>query len=73
MPSDCAMTEPKPPRKHKRKRKVWDTAALTNRSRITNGTELLPGVHEQSVWARTMRDTYAPRLFQAIQQSVRDV
>jgi hypothetical protein len=27
-----------------------------NRSRITNGSKLLPGVHSQSVWARIMRD-----------------
>jgi len=28
-----------------------------HRSRITNGSKLLPSVHEQSVWARIMRDT----------------
>ena len=27
------------------------------RSRITRGSKLLPSVHEQSVWARIMRDT----------------
>jgi hypothetical protein len=27
------------------------------RSRITNGTRLLPSVHPQSVWGRLMRDT----------------
>jgi hypothetical protein len=27
-----------------------------NRSRITNGRRLLPGVHAQSAWARIMRD-----------------
>jgi hypothetical protein len=27
-----------------------------NRSRITNGRDLLPGVHKQSVWARRFRD-----------------
>ena len=27
------------------------------RSRITSGSKLLPNVHEQSVWARIMRDT----------------
>ena len=29
------------------------------RARITNGTELLPGVDGRSVWARVMRDTLA--------------
>lgn len=28
-----------------------------HRSRITKGSKLLPSVHEQSVWARIMRDT----------------
>jgi len=27
-----------------------------HRSRITRGSKLLPHVHEQSVWARIMRD-----------------
>lgn len=30
----------------------------THRSKITNGTRLLPTVHPQSVWARYMRDIY---------------
>ena len=30
----------------------------THRSKITNGTRLLPSVHPQSVWARYMRDIY---------------
>jgi len=32
-------------------------APKRNRSRITSGAKLLPGVHEQSVWARIMRDS----------------
>lgn len=32
------------------------TAPQRRRSRITRGTKLLPSVHEQSVWARIMRD-----------------
>ncbi len=32
------------------------TAPPRRRSRITRGTKLLPSVHEQSVWARIMRD-----------------
>jgi hypothetical protein len=43
----------------RRKRKVAETATLNNRSRITNGTQFLPCIHEQSIWARTCRDTYA--------------
>ena len=41
------------------KRRVTETASLTNRSRITNGKQFLPCVHEHSVWARTARDSYA--------------
>jgi hypothetical protein len=33
------------------------TAPRKHRSRITRGSKLLPTVHEQSVWARIMRDT----------------
>jgi hypothetical protein len=40
-------------------RNAWGGESLTNRSRITNGTQLLPHVHEQSAWARLFRDTYA--------------
>lgn len=31
-------------------------AKLTNRSRITNGSELLPGVDGRSTWVRRLRD-----------------
>ena len=41
------------------KRKVTETASLNNRSRISTGAQFLPCVHEQSVWARTSRDSYA--------------
>src|SRR6476646_9713222 len=55
MAEDCSDTA----RKTRRKRKVTETAALSNRSRISNGQDLLPYVHGQSVWARTCRDSYA--------------
>jgi hypothetical protein len=29
----------------------------SHRSRVTNGSKLLPSVHPQSVWARLYRDT----------------
>ena len=55
MANDRGGTTSKP----RRKRKVTETASLNNRSRISNGQDLLPYVHEQSVWARTCRDSYA--------------
>ena len=55
MTDDLSGTTSKP----RRKRKVTETASLNNRSRISNGQDLLPCVHEQSVWARTCRDSYA--------------
>jgi len=48
-----------PAREPRRKRKVTETASLHNRSRISNGQDLLPCVHAQSVWARACRDSYA--------------
>jgi hypothetical protein len=41
-----------------KRRKPTGAGELANRSRITNGTKLLPGVHSQSVWARYMRDVH---------------
>jgi hypothetical protein len=40
-----------------RRRKVGDRA-LYNRSRITNGRELLPSVDLRGVWGRLLRDNY---------------
>ncbi len=36
---------------------IAPTPSPRRRSRITKGSKLLPSVHEQSVWARIMRDT----------------
>lgn len=41
MPGSCPHTAP---------------AKRTNRSRVTNGSELLPGVDGRSAWARRLRD-----------------
>ena len=46
-------------RKPRRRRKVTGAATFNNRSRLSNGRELLPFIHENSVWARTCRDSYA--------------
>ena len=40
---------------HEARTRVADTSLL-NRSRVTNGQELLPGVDGRSVWARRLRD-----------------
>lgn len=55
MADDSCGTTTKPGRK----RKVTEITELHNRSRISNGQDLLPHVHAQSVWARTCRDSYA--------------
>jgi hypothetical protein len=46
-PLDRTQTAPLPP---------------NNRSRITNGATLLPGVHKQSLWARRFRDLFSLHL-----------
>src|SRR5262245_47528096 len=56
---DMPMNRAPTGRKRPRKRKATEAAPLNNRSRISNGTVFLPCVHDQSIWARTARDSYA--------------
>jgi hypothetical protein len=48
VPTNRSQSDPRSP--------VGEGAGVFNRSSITNGTNLLPGVHKGSQWARRFRD-----------------
>ena len=60
MPTDRSETAPDTaPNDRGDRRPASNHKSIFNRSAITNGQRLLPGVHKQSQWARRFRDLIA--------------